>query len=93
LSYNYSLENGLKQENALSQPLFSFALEYTLRKVQGNQVGLKLNGTHADDVNLLGDYIDTVKGYTKTLIDASKEVGPEVNTDQAVPVLLHSICK
>jgi hypothetical protein len=40
-------------------PLFNFALEYAIRKVQ---VVLKLNGTHhllayADDVNLLGDNI------------------------------------
>jgi hypothetical protein len=37
-----------------------FALEYAIRKVQENQVGLKLNGTHqlliyADEVYLLGD--------------------------------------
>jgi hypothetical protein len=43
-------------------------------------VGLKLNGTnqlpaYADDVNILGDNIDTVKKNTETLIDASKEVG------------------
>jgi hypothetical protein len=50
--------------------------------VQGNQVGLKWNGTHqllayADDENLLEDNIDTVKKNTETLIDASKETGPE----------------
>jgi hypothetical protein len=38
-------------------------------------VGLKLNGAHqllfyADEVNLLGDNIDTTKKNTQTLIDA-----------------------
>jgi hypothetical protein len=33
---------------------------------------------NADDVNLLGDNIDTIKENTKTLIDASKEVGLEI---------------
>jgi hypothetical protein len=34
---------------------------------------------YADDVNLLGDNIDTINKNTQTLIDASKEVGLEVN--------------
>jgi hypothetical protein len=50
--------------NALSTLLFNFGLEYAIKKVQENQAGLKLNGTHqlliSDDVNLLGENIYAV---------------------------------
>jgi len=59
---------------------------YVFRRVQVNQDGLKLNGTHqllvyVDDVNILGGSVHTVKENTEALVVASKEAGlKEVNT-------------
>jgi hypothetical protein len=86
-SENFPVQNGLKQGVALSPLLFNVALDYVISKVQENQVGLKLNGTHqllayADEGNLLGDDIDTINKNTETLIGAGKEVGIEGNTEK-----------
>jgi hypothetical protein len=60
--------------------------------MQENKVGLKLNGTqlpaYAEDVNLLGDSIGTIKKNTKTLTDASNEVGLEINVEKSKYMLL-----
>ena len=60
----------MKQGDALSPLLFNFALDYAIRRVQINQDGLKLNGTHqllayADNVNILGGSVHTVKKMQK----------------------------
>jgi hypothetical protein len=93
LSDNFPIQNGLKQGDALSPLLFNFALEYAIRKVQENQLGLELNGTHqllvySDDVNLLGYSVDAIQKSTQPLIDASKEVGLEINTEKTKYMLL-----
>jgi len=59
--------------------LFNFALEYAIRRVQVNQYGLKLNSTHqllayADDVNILGGSIHTLKENAEALVAATREL-------------------
>jgi len=87
LSDMFPIKNGLKQGAALSPLLFNFALEYAIRRVQVNQDGLKLNGTHqllayADDVNILGGSVHTVKENAEALVVATKEIGLELNADK-----------
>ena len=77
----------MKQGDTLTPMLFNFALEYAIRRVQANQDGLKLNGTHqllayADDVNILGGSIHTLKENAETLVAATREIGLEVNADK-----------
>ena len=70
MSDRFPIRNALKQGDALSPLLFKFALEYAIRRVQVNQDGLKINGTHpllayVDDVNILRRSVHTVKKIHK----------------------------
>jgi len=70
----------------LYRQAFNCALEYTIRRVQVNQDGLKLNGTqqvlvYADGVNILGGSVQTVKENGEALVMASMETGQELNAD------------
>ena len=67
--------------------LFNFALEYAIRRVQVNQNGLKLNGTHqlliyVYDGNILGGNIHSVKENAEAWIVTSKETGLDVIADK-----------
>ena len=63
------------------------------RRVQVHQEGLKLNGTqqlmvYADDVNILGGSVQTVKENAETLVAATKEIGLEVNDDKTTYMVM-----
>jgi hypothetical protein len=93
LSDKFPVQNVLKQGDALPPFHFNFALGYSIKEFQENWVGLKLNGTHhplvhADDVIILEANINTIKKNTETLVDASKEVGLEVNAEKAKNMLM-----
>jgi hypothetical protein len=71
------------RDGTLSPMLFNFAIG----KVQENEVGLELNGTHqllvyADDVNLLGDSINVIRENTETLLEANRDIGLEINAEK-----------
>jgi hypothetical protein len=87
MSEMFPIRNGLKRGDALSSLLFNFALEYTVKMVQVNQDGFKLNGTrqlmaYADDVNMSAGSVHTAKEYAESLVVATKKIGLEVNADK-----------
>ena len=58
-----------------------------------NRDGLKLSGTHqlmvyADDADILGRNIHTIKKNREALVVASKEIGLEVNADKTKYMVL-----
>ena len=60
--------------------LLNIALEYVTGKVHAHREGLKLNGTHqllvhAEDVDILGGSIHTVRRNTEPLVIIGKEIG------------------
>jgi hypothetical protein len=70
LSANFLIQNGLKQGEALSPFLLNVALQYAIRRIKGNQEGLKLNETHqlsayADEVSIVGENTHTIKKTQK----------------------------
>jgi len=79
----FPIKNGLQQGDALSPLLFSFPLEYAIRRVQVNLDGLILNCAHrrlvcADDVNIVRGSVQTIKKNAEPRVVASKETGREV---------------
>ena len=74
-------------KNARSPLLFNSPLVYAITRVQGDQEGMKLNGTYqlqvyVDNVNILGGRIHIIKKNTRTSVATSKKIGLEVDADK-----------
>ena len=87
LSDAFPIRCRLKQGDELSPLLFNFAQEYAIARVQENRIGLELNGKHqlliyADDVNMLGENLQTVWENTEIIIKASKDIDLDVNSEK-----------
>jgi hypothetical protein len=76
LSDSFLIQNGAKQGDALSPLFLSFSLEYAVRKVQETR----------QVWNWMRPIIDSIQ--KNTLVDASKEVGLEINMEKIVYMLL-----
>jgi hypothetical protein len=90
----------LKNDDDLSPLLFSFVLEYAIRRVQENHDDLRLSDKYrllfyADDVNVLGGSVHIVDKNTEVLVVVSKEIGLEVNADETNYMIMSRVseCK
>ena len=82
-----SCKNCLKQGDVLLPLLFNFALKCAFRRVQANQEGLKLIGTHQllfynVYLHVLGANIRTIKENTEASEFVSNENGLELNDEK-----------
>jgi hypothetical protein len=89
----FSCSEWPEKGDALSPLLFNFVFEYAVMRAQENQEGLKLNGTHqlsayADDLNIVGENIDTIKKNIEPLLIDNKWVGLEMNREKTKYMLM-----
>jgi hypothetical protein len=96
-SDTFPIQSVLKEGDALLPLLFNFALAYEIRMLFNFALAYEIRsprkssqfvtGKHwlldyAHDVNLLGNSINTLKENTATLLEASRNVGLEINTEK-----------
>ena len=86
-SVAFPIHCSCKQGDALSPLLFNFVLEYAIRIVKENRIGLELNGKHqllvySNDVNMLEENLQSVRENIEIFIKINKDIGLEVNSEK-----------
>jgi hypothetical protein len=87
LSKAFPILNGLKQGDVLLSLLFSFALSYAIRRREENLEGMELNGKyqlliHADNINILGENVNTIMNDIEYLLAASNQDCPQTSSER-----------
>ena len=64
-------------------------MEYAIRRVQENRKGLDMNGkyqllVYADENNMFGENLLTIRENTEIFIKASEDIVLEVNSDDYI---------
>jgi hypothetical protein len=78
----------LRQGDALSPILFNIALEKVIREIGMDQGGVRIGKVnigllvYADDIVLLVENKDQLKRQSKKLIENTKRIGLEINTEK-----------
>jgi hypothetical protein len=96
LSDKFTIENGLKEGDAFITTAFQLCFEICHQEgprepgrthIEWDTSGL----AYAGDVNIVGENIHSIQKNTKALLDASKEVGLEVNPEKIKYMLVSEV--
>ena len=87
LSDWFEVRSGLKQGDALSPVLWNIALESVFRNFKHRQqffsrTGISLILAYADDIDVVGDSYDAVRGIFLQFQQDAKKIGLNINEDK-----------